>query len=113
MLEAIWETATWTTAKIRAIRQLLEHTTEYVREMRPNIYRRELVELIFMQPYCRIANVVDANIAKRQTASNYLKELAEIGVLKELKVGKEKLFLHPRFLTLLTDENHQVELYRA
>jgi len=40
---------------------------------------------LFKQPYCRIANVVDAGLAKRQTASVYLKSLAEIGVLRELK----------------------------
>ena len=57
---------------------------------------RELVELIFEQPYCRIRNVVDAGVAERQTAAVYLKQLAKIGVLKEVKVGREKLFINPR-----------------
>ncbi len=56
-------------------------------------------------------NVVDANIAKRQTASTYLKGLSDIGVLKEWKLGREKLFIHPQFLKLLTAEDHQVEPY--
>jgi Fic family protein len=34
-----------------------------------------------MQPYCRIANVVNAGLAQRQTASVYLKELAKLGIL--------------------------------
>jgi Fic family protein len=119
MLDAIRETAQWTTQKIRAIRQLMEITTEYVKETRPKVYERasapqggrDLLDLIFLQPYCRIANVVDANIAHRQTAANYLKELCEIGVLKETKVGREKLFIHPRFLQLLTAESHTVIPY--
>ena len=57
----------------------------------PSLYSRELVELIFVQPYSRISNVVDAGIAKRQTASEYLKELRDIGVLEEIKVGREKV----------------------
>jgi Fic family protein len=35
----------------------------------------------FNQPYCRIENLVDAGIAKRQTVSRYLATLADIGVL--------------------------------
>jgi Fic family protein len=89
----------------------MEVTTEYVKETRPKVYNRDLLDLIFVQPYCRIANVVDANIAHRQTAANYLKELCEIGVLKETKVGREKLFIHLRFLELLTAENHNVIPY--
>jgi hypothetical protein len=50
------------------------------------------VELIFVQPYCRIRNVVDARIAERQTAAAYLKKLVAADVLTEVKVGREKLF---------------------
>jgi hypothetical protein len=52
---------------------------------------------------------VDANIAQRQTASTYLKGLVEIGVLEELKAKKEKLFIHPRFIKLLTAEEHHID----
>lgn len=75
-----------------------------MRTKRPAIYSRELVELIFVQPYCRIGNIVESGIAKRQTASVYLKELSDIGVLKEVKAGREKLFINPRLMTLLTAE---------
>jgi hypothetical protein len=74
---------------------------EYVRSNAPKIYSRELIDIIFTQPYCRIQNVVDAGIAKRQTASTYLKALESLGVLKEIKVGREKLFIHPNFVRLL------------
>jgi len=104
MLEALRETAEWTTGKIKAIRQLLRHTRDYVKMKAPKIYSRELVEMIFSMPYCRIGNLISANIAKRQTASVYLKQLAELGVLKEIKVGREKLFLHPKFLQLIMED---------
>jgi len=64
-----------------------------------------------VQPYCRIQNVVRAGIAKRQTASEYLKQLAAIGVLKEIEAGREKLFLHPKFLTLLQSDEHEFSRY--
>lgn len=101
MLQAVEETAKWTTGKIAAIRKLAEHTTEHVRERLPKIYSRELVEVIFEQPYCRIGNLVEKNIAQRQSASRYLKELTAIGVLREVQAGKEKLFIHPKLMQLL------------
>lgn len=61
--------------------------------------------MIFQQPYCRIQNLVEANIAKRQTASTYLKKLCSIGVLVEITLGKEKLFTHPELIKLLTRDD--------
>ena len=111
MLDAVQDTAIWTTKKIKAIRELLRRAATHVREHAPSLYSRELVELVFEQPYSRIGNVVDAGIAKRQTASVYLKELCDIGVLREVKAGREKLFIHPNLMTLLTAEDHKVPEY--
>jgi Fic family protein len=106
MLDSIENTCGWTTEKIKAIRDLMRHTGEFIHRRLPKIYTWELVELLFKQPYCRIANVVDAGLAKRQTASVYLKSLVEIGVLRELNAGRESLFVHPKYIELLTgDEN--------
>jgi Fic family protein len=113
MLEAVAETARWTTAKIHAIRDLLRDTTAYVQRKAAAVYTRELVELIFVQPYCRIANVVDAGLAQRQTASEYLKALRDIGVLTEEKAGRDKLFIHPKLMTLLKSEEHVVPRYES
>lgn len=104
MLTAVTETAKWTTSKIAAIRALIEQTSEHVRSELPKIYSHELIQLIFEQPYCRIQNLVEAGIAKRQTASTYLKNLVDILVLQEIQQGKEKLFLHPKLMQLLTTE---------
>ena len=111
MLTGVTEMATWTTAKIAAVKDLIEHTNEFVRLNLPKTYSFELVQMIFEQPYCRIANLVDKNIAKRQTASVYLKQLAEIGVLQEQQVGKEKLFVHPKLMQLMTLDSNKFEQY--
>jgi Fic family protein len=75
-----------------------------VRSKAPKIYSRELVDVLFNQPYCRIENLVDAGIAKRETASRYLKALTAAGFLQEEKIGREKLFVNASFLDLLVDE---------
>lgn len=101
ILKAVEETAEWTVGIIQAITKLMDSTTEFVKAELPKIYSHELIQVIFEQPYCRISNLVDAGIAKRQTASVYLKKLAEIGVLQEQQAGREKLFINPKLMQLL------------
>jgi Fic family protein len=112
ILEGVEETCAWTTDKIKAIRELMVHTACFVQKSLPKIYSWELVELLFKQPYCRIGNLVEADIAKRQTASVYLKQLCDIGVLKEIKSGRENIFVHPKYIELLTGEEN-VWIYYA
>jgi Fic family protein len=111
VLKGVQETAAWTTKKIAAIRDLQATTIDHVKKAAPKIYSRELVDLIFELPYCRIQNVVEKEIAERQAASRYLKQLAEIGVLKEVAVGREKLFIHPKLVQLLTRDSNRITPY--
>ena len=98
MLEAVENTSRWTTDKIAVVRALMAETTEYVREKLPKIYTYELIQVLYAQPYCRIDNLVERGIAKRQTASAYLKQLVDIGMLEEMSVGREKLYINTRLV---------------
>jgi Fic family protein len=111
MLKGVEETALWTVGKIAAIRKLQAHTVEYVRTRVPKVYSHELLNLIFELPYCRIQNLTARNIAGRQTASVYLKELVKLSVLEEKPVGREKLFIHPKLMRLLTRESNAFPAY--
>ena len=111
VLKGVEETATWTTAKIAALRALQEHTVAHVKRHAEKIYRRELVDLIFEQPYCRIVNITASGLGERHAAARYLKRLAEIGVLEETTMGKDKLFIHPKLMTLLTQDSNQFKPY--
>lgn len=111
ILRGVEETARWTTDKIAALRKLQKNTAEYVSRTLPKIYTRELVDLLFELPYCRIANLIERNIAQRQTASLYLKEFVKAGVLEERAVGREKLFIHPKLMKLLAREDNDFEAY--
>jgi Fic family protein len=113
MLNGVEETCIWTTDKIKAIRELMQHTSVFVQQELSKIYSWELVEALFKQPYCRINNLVSAGVAKRQTASVYLKQLCDIGVLKEIKSGRETLFVHPKYIELLTGEENVWVFYEG
>ena len=108
MLRGIEETARWTVAKIAAIRTLTAMVTDHLRSVYPKLYDRDLVDVIFEQPYCRIRNVVDRGLGTRQSASRYLHGLVDAQVLREVRVGREKLFLHPRLMTLLTRDSNEI-----
>jgi Fic family protein len=111
MLEAVRETAQWTHAKVQAIQQLMRITESYIRGHNDSVYSHELLLTIFRRPYSRITDLTDTGLVKRQTASTHLKALVWLGVLKEIQVGREKLFVHPRLIELLASESHEVKDY--
>ena len=61
--------------------------------------------------YCRISVLVNKGVAKRQAASKYLKEMVALSVLVEQSVGKEKLFIHPKLMKLLSHDGNQFAPY--
>ncbi|HFC6053656.1 TPA: protein adenylyltransferase Fic [Neisseria meningitidis] len=113
ILDGVADTADWTVSKIDAIRCLFEQTRQHIRTHAQGIYTHELVNLLFEQPYTRIANLEAAGIAKRQTASKYLKELSDIGVLQEIAIGRDKLFIHPRLMELLRGEGNSFTSFQS
>lgn len=111
MLSAVEETAIWTAERIKTIKRLQRHTRSYIQSELSKRYSRDLIDQLFMQPYVRIDHLVKAGIAKHQTASTYLRKLAEIGVLREMKVGRSKYFVHTKFWDLLTGDVNGYEDY--
>jgi Fic family protein len=111
VLKGVEETTIWTIEKIAAIQNLMSHTASFVHKMLTKIYTSDLIWLIFENPICRIAHVVEAGLAERQTASRYLKELARIGILWEQGVGREKFFVHTKLMELLTHDKNTFDDY--
>ena len=102
MLKGIEETAHYTLNKINEINLLMQETIRFAKEHLPSrVYSKELIELLFEQPYCKVKYLVDRNIAKRQTAAQYLSELEGIGILKSQKVGVENLYLNMKLVEVL------------
>ncbi|MEP6672783.1 MAG: Fic/DOC family N-terminal domain-containing protein [Chthoniobacter sp.] len=103
LLTGVEETATWTTGRILAIRDLFDETVALCRAKLPaKVYSKELIELIFAQPYSKIGFLVDAGIAQRQTASEYLQALEHLGILQGEKRGREVHYRHPALVKVLT-----------
>ena len=71
MLAAVEETAIVTRERIFAIRDLMAVTAAEAKASLPSrVYSKELIELLFHQPYTKAQFLVDAGLAKRQTAAS-------------------------------------------
>ncbi|MCF8379070.1 MAG: Fic family protein [Bacteroidales bacterium] len=101
MLKALETTSIQTIEKINKIRNLLDKTIEKVQIDAPKIYKKELVELLFEQPYSKIEFVVNQLKVERKAASRYLKELEKIGILESQKVGRETLYINKKLIEIL------------
>jgi Fic family protein len=107
MLEAVEQTSNSTRAKVHAIRRLMEETVRYVSRELPKIYSRELVEVLFTQPYCRVSDLVEADLGHRNTSAKHLKDLTKAGVLEDRKIGRERLYINTRLLGLLAADSNE------
>ncbi len=104
LLRGIEKTAIATHLRIQKIRALMQETSEKVKSELPRIYRPDLMDVLFAQPYCKISFLEEAGIAKRDAASKYLKRLSDIGVLSpRISVGREAYYLNKPFFDLLTN----------
>ena len=102
ILTATEETSKETYRMIQSIVDLLNRTIEKCKSDLPKTtYSKELIELLFIQPYTKIDFLVQAGIAERRTASKYLKQLEDIGVLRSFQLWKETIFVNNDLFELL------------
>lgn len=102
MVEGVEHSAREAYHLIDRLRTLQERTVLDIRECGGIQPAAELAELLMVNPYLRIQNVIDAGLAKRQTASSWLNTLVAANLLTEVKVGRQKLFINERSLEILT-----------
>jgi len=103
ILDAVKQTSIFTLQKVNAIFDNYTAVIEKVKSEAKDIYSRELIDVIFSQPYCKISILEDQHIASRNTASKYLKKLEEIGILTSETVGRETLYKNVSLYAILSN----------
>ena len=101
ILKGVEETATQALEQVNAIVELMYVTRQKIKKELPKIYTHELTEVLFENPYCKNLFLVNKGIAKRQTASQYLRALVEIGVLSPVKFGREVYYMNSALMAVL------------
>ncbi len=99
--KAVGETARLTLQTIHRIREAQNDMTERARNGMKRGFSKELMDVIFEHPYCKIQSLISRNIAQRQTASVYLQELATLGILEPLKIGREIYYINTALMEIV------------
>jgi Fic family protein len=102
MLEGVKQTSILTLSKVNAIYAEFQRVRELIKKEAKEIYSHELIEVLFNQPYCRIAVLEERNIASRNTASKYLRRLEELGILETEPGGRENLYRNKELYNILS-----------
>lgn len=104
ILKGIEITSKETITLIEKIQDEMKNFKEEFRTKLPKIYSKELLESLFYEVYTKIAYIEKACGVTRLTATSYLNQLEEIGLLESEKIGREKIYKNLRLIKLLSNE---------
>ncbi len=102
MLKAIEQTSANTISLINRIDNSFKQTIETIRKNQLSRVPKEVIELIYEQPYCKTEFITERKIAARKAAERYFKELERLNIIKPEKVGKEVLYINIELFNILT-----------
>ena len=103
ILKGIEITSKETILLIEKIQNEMKNYKEEFRNKLPKIYSKELLESLFYEVYTKISYIEKSCNVTRLTASSYLNQLEEIGLLESEKVGRERLYKNTRLIKLLSE----------
>ena len=103
ILKGIEITSKETITLIEKIQNEMKNYKEEFRSKLPKIYSKELLESLFYEVYTKISYIEKACNVTRLTASSYLNQLEEVGLLESEKIGRERLYKNTRLIKLLSE----------
>lgn len=101
ILKGLEQTAQNTIQQINKINLLFNETQKLVQEKLPRIYSKDLIEQLFIHPYCKIEFLVENLKLNRKTAGSYLKNLEDLEILTSEIKGKEVIYVNTNLYKLL------------
>ncbi len=109
ILKGIEETAAYTINLIKGISELM---AEYKNKLRPFFgrkYKHELLNNLFFHPYTKIDFMQKDLLVSRNTATRYLEDIVNMGLLVKVKKGKENYYVNMNLMNLFVSkgEYHQ------
>ena len=101
MLKALQLTSQDTLKTIKGLIALMQRYKQIIKDKLPKIYSHELINNLFMHPYTKVEFVTHDLGVHRNTASKYLHQLVNIGLLSKHKLGKDNYYLNRELYNLL------------
>ncbi len=106
MLRAVEDTALAGVQTVKAIHSALLEVKHQVRA-NYKFYSQDLINNIFSHPYTRVQLIEEELGVSRITATKYLNQLADGGVLDKVKVGRSNFYINTRLFAILTASDQQ------
>jgi len=103
MLNAVAETSVVTLKLVDGIRQQMASVKHRMRDELPQLYSQDLLNNLFRHPYTRIEYVRNDLKKTRQTASEYLKKLAEHGFVQKHRIGTSNYYVNANLVHLFME----------
>ena len=102
VVNGIAETSANTLEKIKRILSLKREAAVDLKSKMGTSFSLELNDLLFSYPYIKISVLEERGIAKRQTASQYLQKIENMGWLESFKVGRDTYYINQRLIQILS-----------
>lgn len=106
ILKGIEETSLETFKLVKRIVEEMNSFSEDLKEKLPQIYSKELLELLFFEFYTKISYIENGLRVSRKTAVSYLKQLEENNFLSSQKIGRERVYCNDRLFNLVKESNN-------
>ena len=103
ILKGVSETSKNTIELIKQIQGEMEFYRKEFMTKLPKIYSDKLLDSLFFEVYTRISYIEERCGVTRQTATKYLNNLVEAGLLEYEKVGRESIYKNIRLIKLLSN----------
>jgi Fic family protein len=104
ILEGVEQTSIQTITIIEGIKVLMLKSKNKIRE-NTKFYSQDLINNLFKHPYTKIDFVMNDLDVSRITATKYLDELARLGILHKIKIGRDSYYINKDLFDLLSKVN--------
>lgn len=94
MINSVAESSKETLRLVEGIRALMAEAKNRLRHDHPKIYSQDLLNNLFRHPYTRIEFVQNELGISRPTATKYLDEMADSGLLTKHKHGRNNYYIN-------------------
>ncbi len=112
MIKGVEETAIHTLRLVEGIRQLMAETKLRIRSRHSKIYSQDLLNNLFRHPYTRIEFLQSDMEISRPTATKYLDELVDGGILFKHRAGRNNYYINRPLVKLLVEGENQNQITR-
>jgi Fic family protein len=104
ILEGVEQTSMQTIKIIEGIKVLMRKSKNMIRE-NTKFYSQDLINNLFNHPYTKIDFVMNDLDVSRLTATKYLDELAQLGIVDKVKIGRDSFYINKNLFDLLSNVN--------